>query len=152
MSSKFLYVTYIRTTPEKLWDALTKPEFTRAYWFGITLESEWKKAASWKMMIPDGRVGDSGEIIEIERPKKLVLSWRNEFRSEMREEGYSRCTFTLEPEGDTVKLTILHQIDRDGSKLIEAVSGGWPKILASLKSMLETGKPLDEIHTWARVG
>ncbi len=152
MSSKFLYVTYIRTTPEKLWDALTKPEFTRAYWFGITLESEWKKAASWKMMIPDGRVGDSGEIIEIERPKKLVLSWRNEFRSEMREEGYSRCTFTLEPEGDTDKLTILHQIDRDGSKLIEAVSGGWPKILASLKSMLETGKPLDEIHTWARVG
>ncbi len=152
MSSKFLYVTYIRTTPEKLWDALTKPEFTRAYWFGVTLESEWKRAASWKMMIPDGRVGDSGEIIEIERPKKLVLSWRNEFRPEMREEGYSRCTFTLEPEGDTVKLTILHQIDRDGSKLIEAVSGGWPKILASLKSMLETGKPLDEIHTWARVG
>ena len=152
MSSKFVYVTYIRTTPEKLWDALIKPEFTRAYWFGVTLESEWNKGASWKMMIPDGRVGDSGEVLEIEPPKKLVLSWRNEFRPEIREEGYSRCTFTLEPEGHTVKLTILHEIDRDGSKLIDAVSGGWPKILASLKSMLETGKALDEIHSWARVG
>jgi uncharacterized protein YndB with AHSA1/START domain len=152
MSSKFLYVTYIRTTPEKLWDALTKPEFQKQYWFGITLESEWQKAASWKMVRPDDTITDSGEVLEIERPKRIVLKWRNEFRPELREEGYSRCTFTLEPEAGTVKLTILHEIDRDESKLIGAISGGWPKILASLKSLLETGKALDEIHTYARAG
>jgi len=99
MSSKFVYVTYIRTTPEKLWDALTKPEFQKQYWFGVTLESEWQKAASWKMIRPDDMVTDSGEVLEIERPKRIVLKWRNEFRPELREEGYSRCTFTLEPEG-----------------------------------------------------
>jgi uncharacterized protein YndB with AHSA1/START domain len=152
MSSKYVYVTYIRTTPEKLWDALTKPEFQKQYWFGMHQECGWNKGASWKMMFPDGRVADSGEVLEIDPPKQLVLRWRNEFRPEIREEGYSRCTYSLEPAGDTVKLTILHETDRDGSKLIEAISGGWPKVLASLKSLLETGKALDEIHTYPKAG
>lgn len=141
---RFVYVTYIRTTPQKLWDALIKPEFTKQYWAGTWQESEWKKGSDWRNMIPDGRVGDGGKIIEIDPPRRLVLSWRNEFVPEMRAEGYSRATFELEQQGDVVKLTLTHEIDKKGSKFIEAVSSGWPMILASLKSLLETGESLEE--------
>jgi uncharacterized protein YndB with AHSA1/START domain len=141
-TSTYVYVTYIRTTPEKLWDALLKPEFTRKYWFGVSSESEWKKGASWRLMFPDGRVGDSGEVLEIEKPKRLVLKWRHELMPELREEGYSRCVMEIEPEDETVKLTITHEIDKPNAKFIDAVSGGWPKILSSLKSLLETGTAL----------
>jgi hypothetical protein len=88
-------------------------------------------------MIPDGRVADSGEILEIEPQRRLVLTWRNEFKPELRAEGYSRLTYELEEHGESVKLTIIHEIDKPDSKFIEAVSGGWPLILASLKSLLE---------------
>ncbi|HLH94092.1 MAG TPA: SRPBCC domain-containing protein [Xanthobacteraceae bacterium] len=74
MSDKFVYVTYIRTTPEKLWDALIRPEFTRAYWCETWQECDWKVGASWRIMIPDGRVADSGEVLEIDPPRRLVLS------------------------------------------------------------------------------
>ncbi len=141
--SEFVYVTYIRTTPAKLWEALTDPDFNRRYWFGIHLESGWKPGAPWKMIFGDGTVGDGGEIVEIEPEKRLVLKWRNEFRPELKAEGYTRCSFDIAADGDTVKLTVIHQIDRIGSKMIEAVSGGWPKILSSLKSLLETGTALD---------
>lgn len=144
-NDRFVYVTYIQTTPEKLWDALLLPEFTRLYWSGVWQDCEWKEGASWKMMFPDGRVADTGEVVEIEKPRRLVLKWRNEFRSELKEEGYSRCVFDIEPTGDVVKLTVTHEIERTGSKFIQAVSGGWPIILSSLKSMLETGKPLPQI-------
>lgn len=87
-------------------------------------------------------------MLEIEPNKRLVLSWRNEFKPELKAEGYSRMTYELEPMGDMVKLTVLHQIDKPGSKLIEAVSGGWPMILASLKSLLETGESLTATRKW----
>ena len=90
-------------------------------------------------MHPDGRVLDTGEIVEVNPPKRLVINWRNEFKPELKSEGYSRCTIELEPTGGAVKLTITHVIERAGSKLIEAVSGGWPRILSNLKSLLETG-------------
>ncbi len=141
--SEFVYVTYIRTTPAKLWQALTDPDFNRRYWFGIHCESDYTAGASWKMVAGDGTITDAGEILEAEPEKRLVIKWRNEFRPELKAEGYTRCTFGIEPEGDAVKLTIVHQIDRPGAKVIEAVSGGWPKILSSLKSLLETGTPLE---------
>jgi uncharacterized protein YndB with AHSA1/START domain len=144
MSEKFVYVTYIRTTPDKLWDALIKPEFTRAYWCGCWQESDWHKGASWRIMIPDGRVADAGEVLEIDRPRRLVLAWRNEFKPELKSEGFSRATFELEIVGESVKLTVAHEMDRDGSKFIKAISNGWPHILASLKSLIETGTPLVE--------
>jgi uncharacterized protein YndB with AHSA1/START domain len=147
-SSKFVYVTYIRTTPKKLWQALIDPEFTRQYWCETYQESEWKPGASWRIMIPDGRVGDSGEIVEIDPPKRLVVTWQNQFVPEMREEGYSRLTYELEPVGESVKLTLIHEMDRPESKLIDAVSTGWPHILASLKSLLETGESLAETRKW----
>jgi uncharacterized protein YndB with AHSA1/START domain len=146
--SRFVYVTYIRTTPEKLWRALIDPEFTRRYWCETVQESEWKVGASWRSMIPDGRVGDSGEIVEIDPPRRLVLTWRNEFIPEMRAEGYSRLTYELEQQGESVKLTLVHEMDKPDSKLIQGVSSGWPVILASLKSLLETGESLEQTRRW----
>ena len=122
-------MTYIRTTPEKLWQALIDPEFTRQYWAETWQESEWKHGAAWRIMLPDGRVANSGEILEIDPPRRLVLTWRKEFDPEMHAEGYSRLTYELEQQGDMVKLTVMHEIDRPDSKLIKAVSGGWPVIL-----------------------
>lgn len=148
--STFVYVIYIRTTAEKLWDALTKPEFTKKYWVGCWQDSAWKAGAPWKLMIPDGRVADGGEVMEIEKPRKLVLKWQNEFMAELREEGYSRCTVELEPHGDMVKLTVTHEMDRTESKFIKAVSTGWPSILSSLKSLLETGESLEATRRWPK--
>ena len=141
-TQRFVYVTYIRTTQQKLWDALREPAFTRQYWFGAWQESDWKKGSSWKMFFPDGRLGDAGEVLEIDPPKKLVLKWQHQWRADLKEEGYSRATMELEPVGEVVKLTVTHEIERPESKLIEAVAGGWPQVLASLKSFLETGTAL----------
>ena len=146
--SKFVYVTYIRTTPEKLWQALTDPEFTRRYFCATWQDCAWQVGASWKIMIPDGRVADSGEVLEIDPPRRLVLSWRNEFKAELREEGYSQITYLFEPAGSSVKLTVIHEIDKPDSKLIASISTGWPHILSSLKSLLETGEPLVETSKW----
>lgn len=137
--SSFVYVTYIRTTPERLWSALTSPDFAQQYWRGVRPEAEWKAGGSWKLILPDGRVGDTGEIVEFEPARRLVIRWRNEFRPELKAEGWSLCTMELEPEGEAVKLTVTHGIEREGSKFIGAVSGGWPQVLSNLKSLLETG-------------
>lgn len=144
MTSQFIYVIYIRTTPEKLFEALTKPEFTKQYWFGIIQETDWKPGSAWSLKFPDGRIADSGEVLEYDPPRRLVLKWRNEFKPELKEEGYSRCVMELEPQRDTVKLTVTHTMERENAKLIQAVSGGWPHILSSLKSLLEVGRPLSK--------
>lgn len=139
--SHFVYVTVIRTTPAKLWDALTNPEFTGQYWFGTRVESAWKKGSPWKLTYPDGRVADSGEILEADPPRRIVIRWQNEWKPELKAEGPSLCTMELEPMGRAVKLTVTHQMERPDSKMITAVSGGWPLILSNLKSLLETGEP-----------
>jgi uncharacterized protein YndB with AHSA1/START domain len=140
--SSFVYVTYIRTSPEKLWAALTKPEFARQYWFGMHMASDWSPGATWKLLFTDGRVADTGEVLEVDPPRRLVVNWHNEFRPELKAEGPALCTFELEPKGEIVKLTITHSSVKPNSKVIVAVSGGWPKILSNLKSFLETGKPI----------
>jgi uncharacterized protein YndB with AHSA1/START domain len=149
MSTKYVYVTYIRTSPQKLWEALTKPEFIKQYWFNMTQECEWKVGAPWKLLFSDGRVADMGEVLEVDPPRRLVLRWRNEFRPELKAEGDSRCVYDLEQDGDVMRLTITHSIERDGAKLIDAVSGGWPRVLSSLKSLLETGKAMPSSHAAA---
>jgi len=141
-NDRFVYVTYIRATPDKLWTALLEPEFTRVYWFGFTQESDWKPSSAWQLIGPDGKVTDSGSVEEIDPPRRLVLTWRNEFMPELKADGYSRATFELEAQGDVVKLTVTHEIGKEGSKLIQAVSGGWPMVLSGLKSLLETGQTL----------
>jgi uncharacterized protein YndB with AHSA1/START domain len=138
--SRFVYVTYIRTTPDKLWSALTTPDFIQKYWLGIIAEAEWKVGGSWKLSFPDGRVADTGEITVFDPGKRLGIRWHNEWVPEMKAEGWALCTMDIEPAaGDTVKLTVTHSIDVAGSKFIDAVSGGWPQILSNLKSLLETG-------------
>ena len=138
--STFVYVTFIRTTPDRLWSALVSPEFMKQYWFGMHIETDWKEGSSWQLKFSDGRVADGGEIIEFEPPKRLVLKWRNEWKPEFAAEGYSRCTMDLEPLEGAVKLSITHVMDRPDSKFIQGVSGGWPRILSNLKSLQETGE------------
>jgi uncharacterized protein YndB with AHSA1/START domain len=138
--SSFVYVTFIRTTPEKLWLALTDPEFMKQYWFGMHCESDYKTGSPWKLVFTDGRVADAGEILESTPPNRLVIKWRNEWKPEMKEEGASRCVFEIEAMEGAVKLTITHGIEREKSEFIEAVSGGWPKIISNLKSLIETGE------------
>ena len=138
--STFVYVTYIRTTPEKLWSALTNDvEFMKQYWFGTHCESAWTPGSSWKMVYPNGSITDAGVIVVAEPPRRLVIRWQNQFKPELKAEGESLCTMELEPSGTAVKLSITHTIEREPSKLIVAVSGGWPKIISNLKSLLETG-------------
>jgi len=138
--SSFVYVTFIRTTAEKLWSALTDPEQMKEYWFGMHIKTEWKTGAEWQMVFPDGRVADTGEILDVERPKRIQLKWQNEFKPELKAEGFTVCTLEIEPVGAAVKLTVTHTIERAESKFMQAVSGGWPKILSNLKSLLETGQ------------
>src|SRR5215467_11709818 len=138
--STFVYVTYIRTTPEKLWSALTGDvKFMKQYWFGNHCESQWTAGSPWKLVSGDGQILDAGEIVEAEPPRRLVIRWQHQSKPELNAEGESLCTMELEPSGTAVKLSITHTIEREPSKLIEAVSGGWPKIISNLKSLLETG-------------
>ena len=137
--STFVYVTYIRTTREELWSALTDAEFMRQYWFGMRCESEWTAGSPWKLVSGEGQVFDAGEIVEAEPPRRLVIRWQHQLKPELKAEGASRCTMELEPTAGAVKLSITHTIEVEPSRLIEAVSGGWPKVISNLKSLLETG-------------
>ena len=143
--STFAYVSFIRTTSERLWEALVTPDFMRQYWFDMHCESDFKTGSSWKLIFPDGRIADMGEIVEADPPRRLVIKWHNQWKPELKAEGPSLCTFTIEAVPDNakvLKLSVVHSIERDGSKLIEAVSGGWPRILSNLKTLLETGEIL----------
>ena len=107
----------------------------KQYWFGVHGESQWTAGSSWKSVSPQGQILDAGEIVEAEPPRRLVIRWRHQNKPE----GESQCTLQLEPSGTAVKLSITHTIERAPSKFIEAVSGGWPKVISNLKSLLETG-------------
>ena len=148
--SEFVYVTYIRTTPEKLWKALLEPEFTRQYWVGTTQECAWTPGAAWKLLRPDGSVADSGEVVEIEPCKRLVLKWQNHLFPELTAEGFSRMTCEIEQMDDSVKLKVTHVMEKNESKFIEKVSNGWPRVLSGLKSLLETGEPLESSRQWPK--
>ena len=137
--STFVYVTYIRTTPERLWLALTDAQFMKQYWFGMHCESQWTAGSPWTLVSRDGQIYDAGEIVEAEPPGRLVIRWHHQSKPELKAEGDSQCTMELEPNGTAVRLSITHSIEREPSKLIAAVSGGWPKVISNLKSLLETG-------------
>ena len=138
---EFVYVTYIETTPEKLWDALTKSEFSERYWWGTKVLSNWKVgspfALEWR-----GTVTDTGVIVEADPPRRLCYTWSNA-SEEFRNERPSRVTFVLEPYGKLVKLTLTHEDFEQDSKMLQGISKGWPAIMSSLKSMLESGQALD---------
>jgi len=137
--STYVYVTYIRTTQQKLWSALTEPQFMKQYWFGVHAESGWKAGSPWQLVGSSGQILDAGEILEADPPRRLVIRWQHQNKPELKAEGPSLCTMELEPSAGAIKLSITHTIEASPSKLIEAVSGGWPKVLSNLKSLLETG-------------
>ena len=137
----FVYVTYIKTTPEKLWEALTSSEFSKRYWFGAELRSDFKVGSPFALVM-GGKVTDSGKILEADRPRRLSYSFKHELDDEMRKEDATKVVFTLEPHGDLVKLTLTHEGFAPGSKLREGIAKGWPAILSNLKSLLECGDAL----------
>lgn len=138
-TSSFVYVTYVRTTPDAMWSALTDADRMKQYWFGMHCECPWTAGSSWKRFSGDGSLVDVGEIVSVDAPRRLIIRWRHEKRPELRAEGDSLCTMELEPCGTAVRLSVTHSIQREPSALIAAVSDGWPKVISNLKSWLETG-------------
>ena len=137
---KLVYETFIRTTPKKLWTAITKPEFTRQYWAGVENVSDWKKGSKWEHIGGDKQreVWITGKVLESNPPKRLALSWADP--DDLADK--SRVTFEIEPMGDMVCLTVTHGNFKAGSPMVAKVSWGWPRVLSSMKSFLETGKGL----------
>jgi uncharacterized protein YndB with AHSA1/START domain len=137
-----VYVTYIATTPEKLWAALTSSEFTRQYFFNRTVESDWQKGSPWILRMPDGRVDVKGEVRESDPPRKLVVTWNVDWIAEQLPEAI--VSYEIEPlGGGVVRLTMTEAHPTPvPAYLLEGGRRGWPMILSSLKSLLETGKPL----------
>jgi uncharacterized protein YndB with AHSA1/START domain len=138
---EFVYVTYIETTPENLWEALTSSAFSERYWWVTKVVSDWKVgspvALEWR-----GKVTDTGVIVEADPPRRLCYTWSNT-SEEFRNERPSRVTFAIEPYGKLVKLTLTHEDFERGSKMLQGISRGWPAIMSSLKTMLESGQALD---------
>ena len=139
---EFVYVTYIETTAEQLWQALTDGDFTERYWFGARLRSDWKVGSSFEMVRSDGTVSDAGKIVEVDPPRRLAYTFVN-LSDKYKNEFPALATFELEPYGKLVKLTLTHEGFAEGSKFYAGISKGWPAILSSLKSLLETGQPLE---------
>jgi uncharacterized protein YndB with AHSA1/START domain len=137
---EFVYVTYIETTAEKLWPALTDGDFTERYWFGHRVASDWK-AGSPCGFTNQGKPSVEGEVLISDPPKRLAYTW-NLCSADARREQTSRVTFDLEPRGIAVKLTVTHDNLDEGGKILREISSGWPMVIASLKSLLETGHAL----------
>jgi uncharacterized protein YndB with AHSA1/START domain len=138
---EFVYITYIETTPEKLFQALTDSAFTKQYWFGTEVRSDWT-VGSQLALVMDGTVTDTGTVLEYDPPKRLSYSFHHEIREAARKEKPSRVTLVLEPFDKLVKLTVTHDGFAPYTVVIGDISKGWPAILASLKSLLETGSAL----------
>jgi uncharacterized protein YndB with AHSA1/START domain len=140
---KTVYVIYIAASPEKAWAALTRPEFTQQYFFGRTIEIAPKEGGSFILRMPDGKVDVKGRVVEWNPPRRLSVTWAVDWIAEMR--GLPEClvTYDIDPAGQSVKLTMTeaHQWDVP-EDLLSGGRAGWPAILSSLKSVLETGKPL----------
>lgn len=136
---KLVYTTFIRSTPKKTWDAISKPEFTRRYWGGMANVSGWKRGAKWEHLNPENEVWITGKVMECVPPRRLVLTWADPDNLKDK----SRVTFEIEPVEDMVCLTVTHDRLTAGSKMLKGVSWGWPRVLSSLKTFLETGKGLN---------
>ena len=147
----FVYVTYIATTPEKVWEAVTDPSIARQYWRGVAAGSpahenvsDWKAGSRWEHQRSDGSgtVDIAGKVVEFTPPRRLVMSWARpgEFDDESK---HSLVTFDIEPQGNgTVRLTVTHDGLEADPKMLAGISGGWPAVLSQLKTFLETGRLL----------
>ena len=146
----FVYVTYIATTPEKVWQAVIDPEVARKYWAGANEGpahvnvSDWRRGSKWEHQRYDDtrKVDIVGKVVESTPPSRLVLTWARPKEAED-ESKHSRVTFDIEPNGDgLIRLTVTHEdLERD-PQMLAGISGGWPKVLSNLKTLLETGRAL----------
>lgn len=143
-SASFIYVTFIRTTPQKVYDAVTRPEVSRRYWGHENVTDDWQPGSDWQhIKVKEARsVELVGKVIESDPPRRLVISWANESQKDD-PDHYSRVTYDIEPQGDMVKLTIVHDELHPGSGMLKSISAGWPTVLSSMKSFLETGQGPD---------
>ena len=139
---KTVYVIYIASTPEEVWEALTSAEFTRQYFFGRSVEIEPRVGGSFVLRLPDGGLDTQGRVIEWEPPRRLSVTWGVAMQA-FRELPETLVTYDVEPMGESVKLTMTesHQWDVPDA-ILAGGRQGWPFILSSLKSVLETGKPI----------
>ncbi|RSM67006.1 ArsR family transcriptional regulator [Amycolatopsis sp. WAC 01376] len=156
-TDEFVYTSYIKTTPERLWQALTDPAFTKQYW-GCEFTSDWKPGSTMAWDQLGVKLEDPEQVIlESDPYRRLSYTWHtftpefaksvgldDDVSAKLQAESRSKVTFDLEPVGDTVKLTVVHDGFDQGSTALEMVKGGWPSILSSLKTLLETGEPLPE--------
>jgi uncharacterized protein YndB with AHSA1/START domain len=139
-----VYVIYIAAAPERVWEALTSSAFTKRYFFGRSVESDWRKGSPWMLRKPDGAVDVRGEVRESDPPRKLVVSWKVEGIEEFKNLPESIVSYEIESAGDgVVRLTMTEAHPTPiPAYLLEGGRRGWPMILSGLKSLLETGKPL----------
>nr|WP_306263838.1 SRPBCC family protein [Pararhizobium sp. IMCC3301] len=142
-TTSFVYVTYILSTPQKVFDAITKPEVARRYWAHENV-SDWQPGSKWEHIRAgkDRTVELIGKVVECVPPKRLVMTWAN--ASQQSDPAkHSRVTFDVEPLDDMVRLTLTHDELEPGSGMQKAISQGWPTVLSSMKSYLETGRAID---------
>jgi uncharacterized protein YndB with AHSA1/START domain len=144
---EYVYVTYIASTPEKIWDALVKADVTRQYWRHENV-SDWKPGSEWRHVRDDAAktVDLIGEVVEFDRPRRMVLTWADPANAADKAK-HSRATFDIEPFEGMTRLTVTHDNFAEGSNTRRLISNGWPRVLSSLKSYLETGRALD---LWAQ--
>jgi len=138
---KFVYVTYIAVSPANVWEALTKPGITEQYWFGYRVTADGKAGDRMTAYSPAGKHAHDDPIIESDPPRRLVYGWKPLYK-DMQGERPSRVTFELEPFKDQTRLTVVHDEFDEDSKIFGMISKGWPAVLSSLKTFLETGKGL----------
>ncbi len=141
--TSFVYVTYIASTPDKVFDAITKPEIARRYWSHENV-SDWKPGSRWEhVRANDERTVElAGKVVEVSPPKRLVITWANASQASD-PAAHSRVTFEIEPYEAMVKLTVTHDELEAGSGMAKGIAKGWPIVLSSMKSLLETGEGLD---------
>ncbi len=140
-----VFEIYIKTTPERLWEAITNPEMRKKYTFGVDVRSDWTPGSSYQAIAGGGTVAPSmpiseGENLEVDPPRRLVQSFRALWSDDVKAEGTSRVTWEIEPVGDSCRLTVTHDQLRDGAN--NELYGGWPMVLSGLKTLLETGELL----------
>jgi uncharacterized protein YndB with AHSA1/START domain len=141
--SRFLYITYIRAPAQKVFEALVDPEQNKVFWSGYHQESSWKVGADFAIVGPEGKAWDAGKVLAFDPPRHFTVTWLHLHDEAMKAEGESTCSFDLEAlSPELTKLTVTHTMPVAESKLIGAISTGWPMIMSSLKSLLETGRAL----------
>lgn len=137
-----VYITYIRTTPQKVWDALTQSAFTKQFFFGRTVESDWKQGSAWRLVMEDGKTDVAGKVLISDPPRKLQVTWVVEWLDGAPKDP-AIITYDIAQAGDLVKLTMTQHTDaKIPRKFLEGGKQGWAAILSSLKSLLETGEAL----------